>query len=173
MIKVNGDGAMVACEISADGELSCEEIGVTEVWEGPAYTEPEVTTMTEAKPNKGGHNNNYPFLTKGQIRERIWGDAGFAEGCLLVLYVNQTEDEREKKDTVYKNRRGFMSSHAVNGSNLALKILGGEGLTPEETGKVQAMASRYTTQLARHFRSEKLAADPGLAEKAACFFAGQ
>jgi len=113
--------------------------------------------------------NNYPFATKGQIKARIESDGDFAKECLLVVYDRQTEYEQEAKTTVVKNRRGFMSSHAVRGANLALKIRAGEWLNPEEEELVQSIASSYTKQLASHFRQESLAERPELAEQAKVF----
>jgi hypothetical protein len=115
------------------------------------------------------NTNTYPFFTKSQIKSRIAVDGDFAKQCLLVVYDRQTTDEQEEKDTKYRNRRGFMSSHAVRGANLALKIRAGEWLTPEEEGLVQSIASSYTKQLASHFRCQALAEKPELAEQAKVF----
>lgn len=100
-------------------------------------------------------NNSYPYVTKGQVKARLEASADFRVECLLVLYRRQTEDERDAKDTKYKNKRGFMSSHAVNGTTLAEKLISGEDLTEEETGKVDGMVGRYSKQLASHFRAEQ------------------
>lgn len=99
--------------------------------------------------------NSYPYVTKKQVAERLADDADFRVECLLVLYRRQTEDEREEKDTKYKNRRGFMSSHAVWGTKLAEKVISGEDLTEEEEGKIEGIVPRYTKQLAAHFRAEQ------------------
>ena len=114
-------------------------------------------------------SNNYPFITKAQIKARLATDGDFAKECLLVMYDRQTEYEQEAKTTVVKNRRGFMSSHAVRGANLALKIRAGEWLTPDEEALVSSIASSYTKQLASHFRSQALAERPELAETAKVF----
>jgi hypothetical protein len=66
-----------------------------------------------------------------------------------------------------------MSSHAVNGTKVALKIKAGEALLPEDIGHVEAIAPRYTKQMADHFRAAAIEADPSLKEKAACFFTAQ
>jgi hypothetical protein len=168
MIKMNDDGALVVSVIEGG------EAVVAEIEAGTAYEGAEVTTMeTKGEKSKGGHDNNYPFLTKAQIADRIGSDAGFVQQAIGILYANQTADEREEKDTKYKNRAGFMSSHAVTGSKLAEKLLSGAGWTQEESEKARAIASRYTRQLALHFREEKLAESPELAAKVACFFTPQ
>jgi len=113
--------------------------------------------------------NLYPFTTKAQLKARIESDGDFAKSCLLVVYNRQTEYEQEAKTTVVKNRMGFMSSHAVRGANLAMKIIAGEWLNPEEEGLVQSIASSYCRQLASHFRTAALAERPELAEQAKVF----
>ena len=115
------------------------------------------------------NSNLYPFATKAQIKERIASDPEFARECLLVIHARQTEPEQERKETISRNKRGFMSSHAVRGTNLALKILGGEYLNPEEEGLVPSIAASYTKQLASHFRTQALAEKPELAEQAKVF----
>jgi hypothetical protein len=124
------------------------------------------------KPKKKGNGGNgYPFRSKRAILAQLAEDPAFVLQCLQIMDARQTDDEREVKETKYKNRRGWMSSHAVNGTTLAAKARS-EGLTDEEFGKAQAMVSRYGKQLASHFRNEALAADPDLADKAACYFGG-
>ena len=116
-------------------------------------------------------NNNYPFMTKKQIAARIEEDAAFVQECVLVMQARQTEDEQEVKETRHKNRRGWMSSHAVNGGKLADKIAAGEALSEEEVGKAQGMVCRYTKQLAAHFRAAAIVANPDLADAASIFSA--
>lgn len=113
---------------------------------------------------------SYPFVTKSTIKARIESDDAFMLQCLAVLYSRQTSHEQDTKSTQDRNRRGFMSSHAVNASTLAVKAAG-EGLTEEETVKARAIVSRYTKQLAAHFRQEAIASDPSLAEAARVFSA--
>lgn len=119
------------------------------------------------------NSNLYPFLTKKQITARIIDDKGFALQCLAIMDGRQTDDEKEIKDTVYKNRRGWMSSHAKKGTELAAKAASGETLTDAEIGEVQALVGRYTKQLASHFRNVEIERNPGLKAQAACFFTPQ
>jgi len=115
------------------------------------------------------NTNLYPFLTKNQIKERIASDPEFARECLLVIFRRQTEPEQNAKETILRNKRGFMSSHAVRGTTLAMKILGGEWLNPDEEGLVTAIAGSYTKQLASHFRQAALEERPELAAAAKVF----
>lgn len=112
---------------------------------------------------------SYPFRSKADIIAQVKTDGEFMLHCLGVLYDRQTTDEQDNKDTKYKNARGFMSSHAVNGSILAQKVRSGEQLSDEETAKAEGIVVRYGKQLAEHFRSERLAQDPTLASTAALF----
>lgn len=112
----------------------------------------------------------YPFRSKASIIAQIETDNSFMLECLQVMHARQTEYEQETKQTVNKNRRGFMSSHAVNGTTLAVKAKN-EGLTAEELEKARSIVCRYGKQLAEHFRAEKIKADPSLNAVAAMFSA--
>ena len=112
----------------------------------------------------------YPFVTKSQIATQIADDDQFVLQCLGVLLSRQTEHEQEKKTTVERNARGFMSSHAVKGTTLGIKAQG-EGLTAEEMVSARVIVSRYTKQLAAHFRQEMIESNPELAEAARVFSA--
>jgi hypothetical protein len=114
-------------------------------------------------------NNGYPFLTKSQISARLDADEDFRNECLVILYNRQTSDEQDTKDTKYKNRRGFMSSHAVHGSRIAQAIMAGEALSDEDRGRVESIVCRYTKQLAAHFRAVSKAENPELADAASIF----
>ena len=136
----------------------------------PPVAEGGGDAMTETSKPVG---NKYPFRTKREILAQLETDDTFVVEAMGILYQRQTEDERETKETKYKNRRGFMSSHAVNGTRLVEKMLQGEEWTPEDWGKARGIVCRYGKQLAAHFRSEQLAKSPGLAAEAACFFKPQ
>lgn len=121
---------------------------------------------------RGRTSNGYPFATKREIVERLHADREFRHEALLVLYQRQTDDEVAEKDTKWKNKRGFMSSHAVHGTRIAEAILAGEEIDAEDEGRIEAMVVRYGKQLAAHFRQAKLRANPELAEQAAKFGVG-
>src|SRR5580704_17875864 len=101
---------------------------------------------------------NYPFTTKSQIKTMLADDA-FVVQCLGILYSRQTTHEQDTKSTKDRNRSGFMSSHASRACTLAVKAAS-EGLTEEETVSARLIVSRYTRQLASHFRAEAIASNP-------------
>lgn len=137
-------------------------------------TSPETKRSTESKPApKAATGNKYPFRTKGEILAQLETDDTFLVECLGILYNRQTSDEQETKETKYKNRRGFMSSHAVNGTRLVEKMAGGEEWSPEDWEKARGIVCRYGKQLAAHFRQEAISSNPALAAESACFFKPQ
>lgn len=146
------------------------EINETEATETETITE---APAAEAKPKKAKKKGvgQYPFRSKKSILAEIASDDAFALHCLTVIHARQTEYEQEAKTTKDRNARGFMSSHAVRGSELAAKVNSGEELTDEDVDKARALASRYGKQLAQHYRAEQIAADPALAEVAKVFSA--
>lgn len=122
-------------------------------------------------------SNGYPFATKREIVARLADDRDFRAEALLVLYQRQTDDEVVAKDTKWKNRRGFMSSHAVHGTRIGQLLVNGESLEDEDQDRVWAMAPRYSKQLADHFRTVQLrkareTGDTKLIEQAAKFGIG-
>lgn len=127
------------------------------------------TTKTKA-PKAERVKYNYPFETKAQILASQ-SDFSVCKRHLITLFQAQTADEQDSQDTKYKNRRGFMSSHAVTGSQLAVKVIGGEELTEEEEAKVRNIVSRYGRQLAAFSRQAAIAANPELKKIAEIFSA--
>lgn len=113
--------------------------------------------------------NQYPYVTKKEIKANIEGDIDYACACIVTLWHRQTEHEQNTESTLTRNRSGFMSSHAVHGSRIAKKILAGEDLSEEDVARVQAIAPRYTKQLAAAARSKALEENPELAAQAAVF----
>jgi hypothetical protein len=129
-------------------------------------------TTTRAKAPKAEKvKYNYPFATKAQI---LASQADFTT-CLEhlgQLYDAQTAEEQDAKDTQVKNAKGFMSSHAVVGSTLAVKARSGEALTEEEQDKVRSIVCRYGKQLAAFSRRAAMEANPELKKIAEIFSAG-
>jgi len=115
------------------------------------------------------NSNNYPFLTKAQIVAKLDTDLSFRHEACLILTARQTEDELQVRETKHKNRRGWMSSHAVNGTKFAEKLAAGEELTEEEEGKLAGMVCRYRKQLASHYREVAKRDNPELAEAGSTF----
>lgn len=140
---------------------------------GDEMTTETNTQATETKATKA-KGNKYPFRTKRDILAQIEADDDFVLEVMGVLYQRQTSDERDTKTTKYRNARGFMSSHAVNGTRLVEKILhDGEAWDEADMAKARSIACRYGKQLAAHFRAEVLESSPELAAEVACFFKPQ
>ena len=115
--------------------------------------------------------NLYPFITKAQLKTRLQEDSSFRKEAIVILFALQTSWEQDTASTKDKNRQGFMSSHAVNGSKVARKIIAGEDLSPEDEVHVNRIAPRYTRQLALYFRAKAIAEQPALQAVAALFSA--
>lgn len=113
---------------------------------------------------------NYPFQSKAQI---LATQTDFAVVMTHLAIINsfQTTDEQGNKVTKYKNRSGFMSSHAANGTRLVEKHAAGETLTDDDVALARKIAGSYGRQLALHFREEAIAANPELAQIAEIFSA--
>lgn len=126
------------------------------------------TTISKKAPRT---KYNYPFQSKAQILA-AQTDFAVCVSHLLSLYAAQTADEQAEENTKFKNRRGFMSSHAVTGSKLAVKIKSGEELSDEDVSKVRSIVCRYGKQLAAFSREEAMAANPELRAIADIFSAG-
>jgi hypothetical protein len=116
-------------------------------------------------------SNLYPFVSKSSIKARLTNEPAFRLAAMVCLYDMQTAHEQDTKSTLNKNRVGFMSSHAVKGSTVAVKIKAGEPLSAEDLVTVDTIAPRYSRQIALHFRAQAIAADPSLAATAALFSA--
>jgi len=129
----------------------------------------EIKTKAPKKAKKAP-GPKYPFRSKKDILEQVGSDDSFMLECLQVMYSRQTEQEQETKSTFTKNARGFMSSHAVKGSSLALKATS-DGLSSDEMGEARGIVLRYGKQLAEHFREEAIRQDPSLNEIAKIFSA--
>jgi hypothetical protein len=115
--------------------------------------------------------NLYPFVTKATIKTRLETDFEYRCQAMAILHTLQTEHEQATKSTLNKNRQGFMSSHAVKGSTVAVKIKAGEPLTAEDVAVVDTIAPRYSRQLATWSRAQAIANDPALAKVAGMFSA--
>jgi len=136
-------------------------------------TSPETKRSADSAPAPKATGNKYPFRTKADILLQLQTDDTFVVEAMGILYQRQTTDEQETRETKYKNRRGFMSSHAVNGTRLVEKMMAGEEWTDEDWSKARGIVSRYGKQLASHFRQEALDANPALKAQSACFFKPQ
>jgi hypothetical protein len=118
------------------------------------------------------NSNRYPFLTKAQIKEQVEsGPVEFVYECIGILQSRQVSDEQEIKTTIYKNIRGWSSSHAHVMGDIFDRVRKGEQ-TEEDVATARYALTRYSRQLANHFRQEKLAQNPELAADAKMFGIG-
>ncbi len=129
------------------------------------------TTTTKISKKAPRVKFTYPFESKAQILAKQ-EDFAVCKAHLLSLYAAQTSDEQTDETTRFKNRRGFMSSHAVTGSKLAVKVKAGEELTEEDEAKVRGIVARYGKQLASFAREAAMDANPELRKIAEIFSAG-
>ena len=113
--------------------------------------------------------NGYPFMTKSEIKAQLLTDRAFRHDAMLVLFERQTDDEIVSRDTKWKNKRGFMSSHAVHGTRIAELILAGSPISPEDEEKILKIAPAYSKQLASHFQQAAMKSNPALIATAAKF----
>ena len=134
-------------------------------------TTTETITPAKKAPKAERVKYNYPFQTKAQI---LASQDDLAT-CLLhleQLYAAQTADEQDQESTFFKNKRGFMSSHAVTGSKLAVKVRNNEELTDEDEAKIRGIVCRYGKQLAAFSREAAIRANPELKKIAEIYSAG-
>jgi len=115
--------------------------------------------------------NLYPFVTKSQLKARLEAEPTFRKEAMVILYHLQTAFEQDTSSTRDRNRQGYMSSHAVHGTRIAKSILAGEVLSPEDEARVDAIAPRYTRQLAIYYRAKAVAEQPELQAVAKLFSA--
>jgi len=115
--------------------------------------------------------NLYPFVTKASLKIRLEAEPAFRHQAMVILFTLQTQYEQETSTTLNRNRQGFMSSHAVHGTRIAKLIKAGEPLSIEDEVRVDAIAPRYTRQLAVFFRAQAIAENPALKAVAALFSA--
>ena len=146
------------------------ETNTTEISDDNEAAPEEVLPKPKKEKKKGV--GTYPFRTKKDILAQVQTDGAFAQGCVGIIYDRQTSEEQVEKTTKSRNARGFMSSHAVRGSELALRLRSGEEVSEEDAAAAVVLASRYGKQLAAHFRAEQIASSPELQAVANVFSAG-
>ena len=68
---------------------------------------------------------------------------------LVVLYNQQTSEERQDGATIEQNNAGFNAYDAKLGSKLAQEVLAGRKLSKGDYLRVRFMLRKYASQLAR------------------------
>lgn len=108
----------------------------------------------------------YPFVTRREIQARLKSDPAFVRECASVL---QARTEQRAAGTAPAGKPwGWMSSERVVAGRLTAKSNIGM-LSQEEESKLTSLVSRYSRQLADHFRALALAENPGLSAAAERF----
>jgi hypothetical protein len=126
--------------------------------------------MASKKSNK--NPVNYPFKTKAQFAQELSSSYESRCAAMVQVYELQTAEEQAAGTTTASNGRGFMCSHAVNGTRIAKALIAGEELSATDAVLVDTIAPRYAKQLAALAREAALAADPSLADAAKVFGVG-
>ena len=67
--------------------------------------------------------------------------------AIVIIYNNQTEEEKVKQESVEDNNVGFTKWDAKELGNIARKIIGGEQLTSGEIAKSRNKMQKYWKQL--------------------------
>ena len=100
----------------------------------------------------------YPLVSRRQVVEQLGSDAAFVRRCVRLLH------ER----TVAKTG-GFMASHLRRAARLVALL---NEFTDAALLEEACWMTAYARTLARIFREEQLATNPGLASQAAVFGVG-
>jgi len=111
-------------------------------------------------------SSGYPFVTRREIQARLESEPAFMKECAAILQ-NRTE-QRGAGSAPSGKAWGWMSSERVVAGRLTAKSKIGM-LSVDDESKLTALVSRYSRQLADHFRSLALAENPGLSVAAVKF----
>lgn len=81
------------------------------------------------------------------IKHRLMYSDPWLLRALIVLYNNQTEDEKYKKDTKYKNGIGFNATDALILTNLAEQYIEKNWLSEKQIKICRRLIPKYSKQL--------------------------
>ena len=81
------------------------------------------------------------------IREKVAKDPRWAVRALMVVYANQTADEKQMEATVIHNSIGFSGADAEILSSFAKQVEKGRTLSPKQMAIVHKKMPRYAKQL--------------------------
>lgn len=110
----------------------------------------------------------YPFVGQNAVRAAIDADPELQRAVVALMWHLQTTQERDTRDTISKNRAGFMSSDAKVGTAIA-EILASEGVLTPAQHEWCSRASKYAKQVTCQLRLVAMTADPKLAAYAQTF----
>jgi hypothetical protein len=108
----------------------------------------------------------YPFVTRREIAARLASEPAFVKECASVLQART--EQRVAGSAPSGKPWGWMSSERVVAGRLTAKSKIGM-LSVDDEAKLAKLVSRYSRQIADHFRSLALAENPGLSEAAEKF----
>ncbi len=111
----------------------------------------------------------YPFIGEKTVRKALTEDYDLQEAVVCMLYFLQTESEQARRDTESKNKCGFMSSDAFNGTRIAETLIQDGVLSVEDCDRVPKIAMKYARQTTVQLRRMAMVNDPKLASYAAVF----
>jgi hypothetical protein len=123
----------------------------------------------------------YPFVGEKAVRARLENDPDLRTLVAVTMFHLQTDAEQAKRETIEKNKRGLMSSHAASASKLIQSLI--LGASPDEaleyrcdgqkfTGHeafLQHIGGRYAKQTSVCLRTWAMAENPELAVTAQMF----
>ena len=136
----------------------------------------------ESVVKKTASPKGYPFITTNEFRTALRANPELAMLSFIMQYTLQEDYEKDSRETVEDNNRGFMSSHAKTATRIAEAImLGGELEMPEGGFRADGMqffdqisyanhvGARYAASTLRTVIGVLIANDEALAERAARF----
>jgi len=83
------------------------------------------------------------------IRHKLLTDDHWLFRGLLAIHSYQTADEKENKDTIYHNRRGFTKADAKWLSSCAELLLKGGSFSVPMLAAVRRRMKKYASQLTK------------------------
>lgn len=84
---------------------------------------------------------------KDSIKELLIKNDRAVERAILVVYNNQTMDEKNEETVRYSNGKGFLPMHARRGTYYAEWIMSGRHLNGRHLEIARNMSLKYTRQL--------------------------
>jgi hypothetical protein len=112
----------------------------------------------------------YPFVTRKQIVARLEAQLAFVNECAAIMQART--EQRAAGNAPAGKPWGWMSSERVVAGRLTAKSRIGM-LSEEEESTLGRLVSRYSRQLADHFRAIALAENPALSVAAEKFGVGR
>ena len=88
----------------------------------------------------------WPFLGKAAFRKILQEDTNASLASFILQFHLQDESEQMCRETIEKNRRGYMSSHAKTATAIAQAMLSGEEIFPP-SGGFKADGMRFDTMM--------------------------